>query len=162
MAGCGKSTLGQILSEKFGLCFIDSDELMEKHLGLSLFDGSRYLSERDFLDLEEKVILNLAEAPQVISTGGSVVYSNAAMMHLKNLGVIIYLKVSPDELLSRIPNLETRGIVGLKEATDFRKIHAERENIYERWADVTVETTHLTLKETLNALTEKLGEQFLM
>ena len=47
----------------------------------------------------------------VIATGGSVVYSDKAMEHLKSLGKIIYLHLSYEDMCKRISNLETRGIV---------------------------------------------------
>lgn len=61
-----------------------------------------------FAKAEERAILSLDIKGTVIATGGSVVYSDKAMEHLKSLGKIIYLHLSYEDMCKRISNLETR------------------------------------------------------
>ena len=53
----------------------------------------------------------------MIATGGSVVYCQEAMEHLKSVGTVVYLKLSLNELSKRLGNLKGRGVV-LKEGQD--------------------------------------------
>ena len=55
----------------------------------------------------------------VIATGGSVVYCDEAMQHLKSEGVVVYLKISLKLLSKRLGNLKDRGVV-LKEGQTLR------------------------------------------
>jgi shikimate kinase len=75
MAGCGKSTLGRALSNKLGIACTDTDELIEKKFDQSLEDLKIDKGYKFVRLAEEGVILNLSNDIEIISTGGSAVYS---------------------------------------------------------------------------------------
>ena len=87
----------------------------------------------------------------VIATGGSAVYCNEAMEHLRSIGKVVYIKVPLDEIKSRIGDFSTRGIV-IKNGATIDDLYAERTQLYEKYADITVECDGKDLKENAEKL----------
>ena len=138
MSGVGKSTLGRYLAKKQNYTFIDIDKIIEKDIQRSIQSYIDEHGEDQFLNLEEKAILELPITPKtVISPGGSIVYSSKGMTRFKNETFIIYLHDSCDRIKKRIPDLETRGIIGSKTKT-FEEIYDERTSLYETYADMII------------------------
>ncbi len=138
MPGAGKSTIGIILAKVLTYGFIDTDVLIQINRQKSLqeiIDKSGHLHLRR---VEESEILKINLTCTVIATGGSVVYSEKAMCHLRNISRIFFLRVDYEELLSRIHNFSKRGIAKSKHQT-FRELYQERQDLYLRYADKTVD-----------------------
>ena len=89
MAGCGKSTLGMAVSKKLNLNYIDTDLLIENDFNCSLEKIKKEYGYMFVRSREENVILSLDSSSDIISTGGSAVYSEKSMMHLKTFSKII-------------------------------------------------------------------------
>ena len=143
MPGAGKSTTGIILAKNLSMGFLDSDILIQINRGKSL---QKILDETDYLNLriiEEEEILKINISFNVIATGGSVVYSPRAMKHLKKISTIIFLHVDYDELERRITNFDTRGIAK-RENQSFLDIFNEREDLYRKYADITIDAASVT------------------
>lgn len=96
---------------------------------------------RTVLEIEESTILSRHFANAVIATGGSVVFSLRAMEHLKNRGVVMYLKISFEEMEKRLQNITTRGIV-LIAGQSLRDMYDERVPLYETYADRTIDCSN--------------------
>ncbi len=155
MPGAGKSTIGVILAKSLLFDFCDTDLSIQKETGESLCDTISKIGINEFIKLEEKVICQQAFSNSVVATGGSAVYGEKAMAKLKENGVIVYLKVSPDELQSRIKNIHTRGIA-MKEGTTIKELYEERVPLYEKYADITIECNGKTAEECVDLIIEKL------
>ena len=82
MAGCGKSSLGMAISEKYDLSFIDTDHLIEREYKMTLEDVKKEFGYKFVRSAEEKAILGLDKSTEIISTGGSAIYSSISMHHL--------------------------------------------------------------------------------
>lgn len=137
MSGAGKSTLGVLLAKAMGKNFFDTDILIQQSEGKLLQqildeDGMAY-----FLEAEERIVSGLDIHGTVIATGGSVVYSEQTMAHLRTLGTVVYLEVAYEELAARLSNIKTRGIV-FKGSADLRAVYLERLPLYEKYADLRV------------------------
>lgn len=111
MPGSGKSTCGVVSAKMLLKNFYDTDLLIQNLEGKSLQEIIDKNGVEYFAKAEERAILSLDIKGTVIATGGSVVYSDKAMEHLKSLGKIIYLHLSYEDMCKRISNLESRGIV---------------------------------------------------
>ncbi|MDU0459484.1 MAG: shikimate kinase [Geobacteraceae bacterium] len=138
MPGAGKSTVGIILAKMLSFNFVDTDLLIQISQQKSL---QRIIDESGHLNLrriEEREILNMSVAKHVIATGGSAVYSEPAMAHLREISKVIFLKVDYQEILKRIHNFKTRGIAKSKDQT-FLELYNERQILYERYADSTID-----------------------
>lgn len=143
MPGAGKSTIGVLLAKQTALGFVDTDLLIQSAAGRSLqaiVDREGYLALRQ---LEEQVLLGLSVNKHVIATGGSAVYSERAMAHLKANGLVIYLDVDLATLSARIDNLGTRGLAKRLDQTLADLLH-ERTALYQRYADLTIPCTDLS------------------
>lgn len=138
MPGAGKSTVGVLLSKRLALGFVDTDLLIQTREDKPLqqvLDDEGYLGLRA---IEEAVMLSLDPHGLVIATGGSAVYSEAAMAHLAGASVVVWLDVPLCELRRRIRDYDTRGI-SRRPDQDFEDLFAERQALYSRHSTVRVD-----------------------
>lgn len=134
MPGAGKSTVGVILSKAMGKDFIDTDLLIQKEEGKLLQEIIDAKGIQGFLEIEEKTIISLKAANSVIATGGSVVYSQQAMGHLKKNSTVIYLQLPCSVIEERLSNMQSRGIA-MEAGQSLSSLYHERYPLYERYAD---------------------------
>ena len=99
-----------------------------------------------FISVENEVLGDIEANNTVIATGGSAVYSDAAMEHLASIGTIVYLEISYESLVDRLSDLEERGVV-LKGGVSMslRDLYEEREPLYRQYADITVNIDDLSI-----------------
>lgn len=153
MPGAGKSTVGVVLAKSLGMRFIDTDILIQERTGRMLQAILDEDGPEGFRRIEEETVLSLHAEHAVIATGGSVVCSEAAMVHLKAGGVVVYLEVSYDEMERRIKNITTRGIV-LLPGQSLRGMYDERVPLYERYADLIVASSGGDLESVVGNVLE--------
>ena len=137
MPGSGKSTVGVILAKMAAHDFVDTDVLIQTFNNRRLqdiVDIGGYIALRE---IEEQVILSLSLKNYVIATGGSAVYSESAMTHLKSDGIIIFLNVDVVSLAKRIGDFSARG-VAMRPDQSFTELFEERYGLYARYADITI------------------------
>jgi shikimate kinase len=135
MPGAGKSTLGVLLAKRTARSFLDTDLLIQQAERATLQQIIEQGGVASFRAIEERIVLALDCSSAVIATGGSVVYSDAAMEHLGRIGRRIYLDVPLDELERRLGDLDQRGVIrGPGQNLD--SLLAERRPLYQRWADI--------------------------
>jgi shikimate kinase len=155
MPGSGKSTVGILLSRLTCRGFVDTDVLIQTSQGRSLqdiVDTSGHLALRA---IEEEAILGLDIRHSVIATGGSAVYSNAAMAHLKKHGIAVFLNVTLRTLRSRVRDFATRGLAKRPDQS-LDDLFAERFSLYMQYADVVVDGNDLTHEEVCAAIMKEL------
>lgn len=140
MPGAGKTTAGRLLATHLSLQFIDTDDLICRQTGRQLQDIVDNEGAMILREIEEQVILTLDVQNSVIATGGSAVYSSAAMQHLATLSHIVYLYVPYDIIETRINNLDTRGLARQPDQSLY-DLYIERAALYERYEEFTVDAT---------------------
>ena len=140
MPGCGKSTVGVLLAKILGCAFLDSDLLIQQSEGKKLYEIINQYGDDYFKELENRINLSIEVSNTVIATGGSVVYCEEAMQHLKSIGKVVYIKITPQQLSKRIHNIATRGIV-MKNGETLLDLYNQRAPLYEKYADITVESS---------------------
>ena len=155
MPTSGKSTVGVILAKILGMKFLDTDLLIQSRTGKKLSEIIESEGSDGFLRIEEEVCSSVDAENTVIATGGSVVYGQDAMRHLKENGKTVYLQISLEELKQRLRDAKARGVV-LREGDSLDGLYAERTELYARYADLTVSEEGLTLEETVSAVKESL------
>ena len=148
MPGAGKSTLGVVLAKMLNYDFLDADLVIQKTWGKTLQQIIDTAGPEGFIEVENKALCSLAPSKAVIATGGSAVYSDEAMRHLADLGAIVYLQVSYEEMIERLDGLEERGVV-LKGGAGMGlyELYDERRPLYEQYADTTVDIDGLSITE---------------
>ena len=154
MPASGKSTAGVLLAKAIGYGFIDTDLLIQNSERALLCDIIQTKGAEEFLRIEEQVNSELWAEHCVISTGGSVIYGEKAMLHLKELGTVVYLKLSEPALEKRLKNIFRRGVVMRTPGETVAQLYAERVPLYEKYADVTIDCEGHTVEETVQAIAE--------
>ncbi len=155
MPGAGKSTVGVILAKMMSLGFVDTDLLIQTAQNRSLQDIVDKDGHMALRRIEEAVILSLDISNHVIATGGSAVYSHAAMTHLKSGGLSVFLNVDLPTIESRVRDIDTRGLAR-SPGQGLGDLFEERCPLYERYADVTVDCSGLTQEEVCAAILKKI------
>lgn len=153
MPGCGKSTIGVLLAKSLLYHFVDTDILLQNEYGTSLCTMIDEYGLEGFKTRENKLISDISCDKTVIATGGSAVYCDAGMENLKKNGIVVYLKLSPEEIEKRIDNITTRGIAMEKGSTIF-DLYLERAPLYEKYADITVECDGKSMENCLGTVIE--------
>ena len=94
MPGAGKSTIGVLLAKALGYEFIDTDLVIQRREGKLLKEIIADAGNDGFKKIEEDVNASIEASGAVIAPGGSAIYSDKAMKHFREIGTIIYLKLS--------------------------------------------------------------------
>lgn len=139
MPGSGKSAVGRILARRLGWKFIDTDRVIENNFGMKLQAVVDRLGAEAFGLVEEETVLKLdAEEQTVISTGGSVVYSDSAMRHLASISTVVFLDLPVEAIRRHISGEAPRGIVGMNEGGGLKELYEQRFPLYRKHAHVVV------------------------
>lgn len=155
MPGAGKSTVGVLLAKELQMGFEDTDLLIQQREGCALQTLIETQGVRRFLTIEAETVRALERQATVIATGGSLIYSQAAMDHLKQTGVVIYLQLDYSLLAQRLTNLATRGIaMGANQSLS--ELYQERKSLYEKYADLTVDSSAISVEVTLERIMQQL------
>ena len=150
MAGAGKSSIGRKLANYLKFDLIDSDQLIESNQNKSLQEVLVENGIQEFKKIEESAILSVQFNQIVLATGGSAIFSRKAMNHIKSNSSVIYLEVSFEDIMSRIPDFSNRGFIKEAEQT-MKQAFNERESIYREFADHIV-TNNKDLESCFNEI----------
>lgn len=153
MPGSGKSTIGVLLAKALNFDFLDTDILIQKKTGKKLYETINEKGVDAFLAIENDVLSQVEVDRTIIATGGSAVFGKEAMEHLMKLGKIIYLDLSCEEIIRRVNNIKTRGIV-MKKGKTMEDIYRERVPLYQKYAQYDFKCDQLTMEECVSGLVE--------
>ncbi len=161
MPGVGKSTVGLALAEELVWAFVDSDYVIESVYGVPLQQVTDAMSKEEFLDVEMEVVSSLRLFRTVIATGGSVIYRDKAMQHLRALGPIVYLRAPLKVLLERIARNPERGIA-IAPGQTIEDLFNERAALYDKYAHCTLDVNAYTPTECARYILHLLRTNHLM
>lgn len=151
MPASGKSTIGVILAKTIKYRFLDTDLLLQQATDQTLTETIAQRGLEGFLQLENEMVSQIQAHRTVIATGGSVIYGQEAMAHLKQQGIVVYLQHRYEVIESRLTNITTRG-VAMREGQTLYDLYQERTPLYERYADLTLAADGLTTEQTVEKL----------
>ena len=155
MPGAGKSTIGVLLAKATARAFLDTDVAIQAAEGRSL----QQIIDRDGLEtfcrIEEHHVLSLTCRSTVIATGGSVVYSPAAMRHLADGGIVVHLDLDLPSIARRLTNLATRGVV-MAPGQTLSTLFAERQPLYRHYAEISIDCSEKTHEEVVREITDSI------
>jgi shikimate kinase len=156
MPGAGKSTVGVLLAKALKKPFIDTDLLIQQRENSFLQEiiNNRGISE--FIKVEEEVVLGLNVADHIIATGGSVIYSDVSIAHLKSTGVIVFLNLKLYQLENRLKNIHTRGIA-MKNGQSVTDLYTERQPLYIKYAEIEIDCSHKHIETIVSEIIIKTG-----
>lgn len=155
MPGAGKSTVGVVLAKKLGYRFIDSDLVIQDMYGKLLHELISEHGVEGFWKIENDVNAGLDVHRSIIATGGSAVYGQEAMEHLREIATVVYLELSYEEIEHRLGDLCARGVT-LKEEQTLADLYAERVPLYEKYAHVTIACDDKLLRDVMQEIADKI------
>ena len=154
MPGAGKSTIGVILAKLASMSFIDTDvtiQTVHQRTLQDILDADGYMELRR---IEEEILVGLDLTDHIIATGGSAAYSEPAMVHLGQTGIIVFLDVGLSVLESRIHNFATRGLAKSGEQS-FADLFEERSHLYNKYADIVIDCKDLSQEDLCDVMLEQ-------
>lgn len=159
MPGAGKSTLGIVLAKIMNYRFLDADLVIQQQCDKTLQKLIDACGPEGFIQVENEILRDIEADHTVIATGGSAVYSDEAMRHLAEIGRVVYLKISYDQLVNRLSDLQERGVV-LKGGIgmSLRELFDERKPLYEQYADVVVDVDDLSITAAARKVADALAD----
>lgn len=139
--GAGKSTVGELLAERLGVSFVDSDTAIEERAGKTISDIFTTDGEAAFRELEQKVIAELlAEHPGVLALGGGAVLATATQQQLRGHPVVL-LGVGLSEGFRRTGMSVARPLLaGVNPRATYRELLESRLPIYRAASSFEVDT----------------------
>lgn len=154
---CGKTTVGRLLAEKIGYTFADTDALIEAQAGMSIPDIFAALGEGHFRKYEADVCqLLLKHKGTVVSTGGGIVINANNRTLLRKAGKVIYLTVTPEQVMERVKDYTTRPMINypdpVKRLRIVTEMLAKRDPMYTNTADLTVPTITGNPEQTVDEI----------
>lgn len=147
-SGVGKSTVGRLLANRLGIDFVDSDELVERAVGLSSFEAFRILGEYEYRKVETGVLISQTKlSSRVVAVGAGAIGTDEGRSAIGRFSETIELTVAPSDAMTRLlSDATTSNAVGqlyqLHTAFDShaRVIERYRKPLYARAAKAVVET----------------------
>ena len=142
MMGAGKSTVGRLLARRCGFEFIDCDRELEARSGVSVATIFELEGEGSFRRREAALLDELTQRPRtVLATGGGAVLGEENRRHLRERGLVIYLRASLDEILRRTQKDRGRPLLQTADRRGrIEQLLAERAALYEEIAHVSVQS----------------------
>lgn len=150
----GKNAIGQRLAQELNLEFVNTDDIIEKKEGITITQIFEKFGEKHFRKLEKGVVRKVAQGTnRVISTGGGVVLDQENVSNLTENGVIICLWASPEVIRERTKEETHRPLLeGVSREDRIKELLDYRKPFYEKSADYIIDTSHLTIEETLEKI----------
>ncbi len=155
MPGCGKSTVGVVLAKNLGYKFMDVDLVIQEREGRLLSEILDEEGFEGFIATEERACLSIDVEKTVIATGGSAVYGEAGMRHLRGIGTVVYIRLGYDEIEHRLGDLHQRG-VAMKDDMTLRDLYNERAPLYDRYAELIIDGEGKLLREIVTEIVTSL------
>ena len=158
--GAGKTVVGRLLAEKLGKEFIELDALIEKKAGKSIPAIFQQDGEIRFRELEIEAAAGVADKKNVvIACGGGLVLNKISIDRLQRESVVVYLTASPAVILKRTSGDDDRPLLAVKDrAGQIKELLGFRRPFYERAADITVNTSRMSVGSVVRKIMEKVCE----
>lgn len=156
MPSVGKSTIGGVLAGKLGYKIFDLDSLVEEQENRSLIEILNSLGADYFLNKEYEILKNIEKPVDrvVISPAGSVVYHSACVKWLEENTFVVFIR-TPIETIRQRLLIQPKAVVGLGEKT-LEELWKEREPMYVRMADISIEAGNRSIDEIASEVLENL------
>lgn len=156
MPGSGKSTIGERVARETGMTFIDVDQVIIEKTGMTLAEIIARDGNDGFRAVENRINAGLDVDNAVLAPGGSVIYGEEAMAHLREISTVVYLKIDRAALEKRLGDLKARG-VSMAPGQTFADLYNERCPLYEKYAHVVIDTNLRTMPGVVRLVREAAG-----
>lgn len=161
MPGCGKSTIGRLLARRLGLVFVDSDQVIEQHLGCAIRCYFEREGEGSFRNIEEAVLREILVEKKygVLATGGGAVLRVTNRERMRASSYVVYLRASPEEIFRRIQHDKKRPLLQVQDPLKrLSEQYAERDPLYRQAAHFVMDSGRGTMHAIVNLLMMQLDQ----
>ncbi|MFF2326395.1 MULTISPECIES: 3-dehydroquinate synthase [unclassified Streptomyces] len=154
--GVGKSTVGEILAERLGTTYRDTDADVVATAGKPISEIFYDEGEEHFRELERRAVHTaVAEHPGVLSLGGGAVLDGTTRALLDGRPVV-YLSMDVDEAVRRVGLNTARPLLAVNPRRQWRELMDARRHLYTEVARATVATDERTPEEVAQAVLDAL------
>ena len=156
--GSGKTSMGRFLSRELDYEFFDTDKEMENVTGLKVNQIMKKYGKIRFASEKRLIMKKLAAMDHtIIATGGSFIDNEENVNALKDRSIFVFLDVEDDVIIDRLKRRKIRPFTEKGSLSELvPKIYGQRRPIYEKYADITVNTTEMTMEETAQEIMKRL------
>ena len=147
MMGSGKTTVGELLAERLGLPFHDTDAVVEEATGRTVAELFAE-GEAVFRTAETEAVRSLAGSDAVVACGGGVVLDDGNVATMRATGLVVWLDAPVSVLSVRVGDGEGRPLLDDDPGAGLERIASERRDRYEAASHLRVEATHHDPDET--------------
>ena len=152
MMGSGKSTVGHLLSKSIDLKFIDVDKVIEKKIGLKIFNIFEKKGEAYFRNLEETTTLKLLKYnSNIISLGGGGFLNKNIRKEVLTNNLSFWLSWKNSTIIKRIFKSKKRPLAFQLDKNDLEKMIIERSKVYSE-ANFKIKCENLTKNMIVNQI----------
>ncbi|MBH5316807.1 shikimate kinase [Paenibacillus sp. GSMTC-2017] len=151
--GTGKSSVSRLLAEQLGCARIDVDEEIERSENKKISAIFEIDGEEGFREIESRVLQRLLTTSEVsvIATGGGAVLRDSNRQDMLDNGYVVALKASPDQIVSRVMNDESRPLLNGDVHSRVSSLLEQRKTAYD-FAHCTIDTTELTVEDVVSKI----------
>lgn len=159
MPGSGKTKMGALLAQRFGLPVLDTDALVAQAAGRPIPEIFDRFGEGHFRDLETQAVEQAAARDgAVIATGGGVILRPQNMAALAKTGIVFFRDRPPEAIVGE--DHKGRPLVGADRDQARERIfrlYEERIALYKRYAHhyIPPTDTYQEAAELIAAIFEK-------
>lgn len=152
--GAGKTSVSAALGRTLRLPVIEMDEQIVRQEGMTIPEIFAQKGESHFRQCETALLDGLAaESACLVSCGGGVAMRQENVAAMRRCGTVVLLTARPEVILERVKDSDERPLLqGRKNVADIAALMAQRRSAYEAAADVTVDTSDLTIEEVCRAV----------
>ncbi len=160
--GCGKSTVGFRLSYRLRRVLEDTDKLIERKEGRSIRDIFALKGEDAFRRMETACLreLLLSQEEKIIATGGGLPMRQENHALLKELGTVVYLRISAKSVWERLKGDTSRPLLQCAEPlARIEELLEKRAPVYEAAADMILDVDGKDMEQVLTELLDRIAER---
>ncbi len=152
--GTGKTTVGQLLSDKLGHTFVDTDGLIVEAAGMTIPELFEHKGEPYFRDLESEMLEKaLQREGLVLATGGGAVLRERNRNSMLEGGFVVALKAGAEHIIDRVKHDANRPLLAGDAEARVRKLLQDRAEAYD-FAHLSIRTDELAPHEAAGKIAE--------
>jgi len=158
--GSGKTTVGEILADRLGYLFMDLDRIIELNEGKTINEIFEYSGEEYFRKIESKIIKKIySNSRCVFACGGGVILRRENMRVIGKNSEIIYIKISPREVINRLMETSDRPLLRSKDKSGkIAELMEKRSSLYEKYSDIIIDNEGYSADDAASEILKKIAE----
>lgn len=157
--GSGKSSVGRILASLTGYALVDTDTLVTQEAGMSIPAIFKQHGEEHFRAIETRVLHSLVgRLGLIVATGGGVIISEENRKILPQIGAVVWLDATPDQLHQRVKHSKRPLLRTADPRRTLEELYRAREPLYREASTVRIDSGKLTHRQTADAVLDALRD----